>query len=120
MVLVGHLSRRLPFLHDGSVPSNGSAGTGAGPTDVMSPLAASHAPGGSFSTPLESGRVAVPAASSRFQPGDDLCRLHGMLTMESSPFEATLDRFGPIQPGTAQRRVQLDDALWEEPQDQVG
>jgi len=100
-VLVGHLACRLPFLYNSFASPNWSAGASTGATQSVPSLAATRPTSCSFATPHERRGVTIPAASCSLQPINDLSWRGRMLTMQGTPFQDALDRFGHIQPGTA-------------------
>lgn len=99
--LVGHLARDMPFLYNGFAWPNWSAGAGTGATQSVPSLAATRPTYCSFATPLERRGVTIPAACCSLQPINDLSWRGRMLTIQGTPFQDALDRFGHIQPGTS-------------------
>src|SRR5215210_8875692 len=67
--------------------------------------------------PGERGRVGIPAGDRVVEPGDELVLGLGMLALEGAADEDALDRLGEVQPGTAERGVERQDAVLEQPAD---
>src|SRR3954454_14693325 len=63
------------------------------------------------STPDKGRGLLVPVHGHGFQPTTDLLTAVRVLTPEGPPLQNALDRFGPIQPASAQRGVQRQDAV---------
>ena len=108
IALVGQLACRAPFFHDSLASADRSADTSARASQSLqslSPLTTTYAAGGPFATPLKRGRLTIPAPGGGFEPINDLNGGGRMLTVQSPPFENTLDRFGHIQPRPVQRGV---------------
>ena len=121
-VLVGHLACRAPFFHDSFASADRSANTGARATQSLqslSPLAATYPAGGPFATPLKRGWRTIPAPGGSFEPINDLSRRSWMLAVQSPPLQDALERFSHIQPRPAQRGIQGNEALTEEPLNQT-
>jgi len=79
------------------------------------PLAAAEATGGSFAAPDEGCRLKIPATRGGFQPFNDLGWTLWVLAFQCPAFDDTLDGLSHIQPGPAQRRVERNDAVVEQP-----
>src|SRR6478672_13120673 len=102
--LVGQLPCASPFLNR-RLAADRAPGIGRRSSDLMPALAATSPADGALAAPDERGRLAIPAAGGRFQPGDDLIWRLGMLPAQGPPFQDALDRLGHIQPRPTQGRV---------------
>jgi hypothetical protein len=63
--------------------------------------------------------MSIPASHGVLSPLDDLLRMCGMLPAEGTAHDPALDRFGPVQPGTADRRGERHHSLIKKPPDQI-
>jgi len=73
-----------------------------------------------FAAPDKGGRCLVPATRHRLQIGDDGLRGLGLLSVQSTPDENALDGFGHVEPGTAQRGIERQDAVLDQPAHHLG
>jgi hypothetical protein len=86
------------------------AGTGT-PESLESPLTAPPSPLLPRSPPDKGRGLLIPVCGHGFQPTTDLLTAVRMLSSEGPPLQKALDRFGPIQPASAQRGVQRPNAM---------
>lgn len=78
----------------------------------------SLASGLALPTPHKGCRLPVPAVRCRLQPGDDLLSRLGMHSVQCPALQEALDGFGHIEPGSAQRGKERNDAVLEQPEDE--
>lgn len=115
VLLVGRLICGLPFLEQGFVGANGTEGTGTRASQGMFALPTALTAQRAFTAPDKGSGLAVPAASHGLQiVNDGLGRLW-LLTIEGAADENALDRFGHVEPGTAQRGIERQDPLLDQP-----
>ena len=113
--LVCHLACRLPFLDNSFSSSHWPVGAGARTTQSVASLATTRPTGGAFAAPHERSRGTVPGLCGGLQPSDDFRWHSRVLTVQGTPLQDTLDRLSHIQPGSAQGRVEWDNAVFKEP-----
>ena len=68
-----------------------------------------------FAAPFEASGRGIPASDGVFEPSDQLLLALWMLAGEGATADDALERFGHVQPGAAERRVQRHDAMLEQP-----
>lgn len=101
------------YLSD-SLPREWTGGTGTRSADSVATCPRPLASGFAFAAPGERRRVIIPAARRGFQPGDDLVRRPGVVTLQPTSLEDALDRFGHVQPTATQRCIEGHGAMREE------
>src|ERR1043165_5207928 len=87
-----------------------------GMTALVGSLAAEVTP----SAPLEGRRIRVPGTCRGLQPLDYFRRVRRRLAGQCAPGEDALDGLGHVQPGPTQWGVQRHDAVFEQPDDELG
>ncbi len=100
--------------------AEGAGSLGAGAAKGMTALAGADPASRAFATPGERGRVGVPGAGGRFQPGDQLLGGLRVLPLQGTADEDALEGFGHNKPTPRQRGVEHHDAVGEEPEHEFG
>src|SRR5215203_5064350 len=73
-----------------------------------------------FAVPHKRGRLLIPVPRGLLKPAPDLVWAMRMLSVERPALEHALDRLRPVEPTAAHGRVERHDAMFAQPQHQVG